>query len=311
MTQPVILLMGPTAAGKTAVAMELTQHLPVELINVDSALVYKGLDIGAARPTPEELRQAPHRLMGIREPWEPYSAAEFRRDALKEIKAIHAIGKIPLLVGGTMMYFRALVAGLATLPAADAALRQRLDAEAAEKGWPHLHARLAAVDAATAARLAPQDSQRIQRALEVFELTGKPLSIHHQEQQAQQETFPYPLFQFAVAPSQRSVLHERIALRLEQMFAQGMVAEVAKLKANPRLNGDEPAMRSVGYRQVWQYLDGAYDEATMKHKALVATRQLAKRQLTWLRSWPNVQWVDPTTEDAVGTIVEQLHGIVL
>lgn len=310
MAQPVILLMGPTAAGKTAVAMELVQRLPVELVNVDSALVYKGLNIGAARPSPEELAKAPHRLMATREPWEPYSAAEFRCDALTEIKAIHAIGKIPLLVGGTMMYFRALVEGLAVLPAADAQLRAQLEAEALEKGWPYLHARLAEVDAKTAARLAPQDSQRIQRALEVYTLTGKPLSVHHQEQQAQKESFPYPLYQFAVAPSNRQVLHERIALRLEQMFAQGMVAEVAALKANPKLSGQEPAMRSVGYRQVWQYLAGEYDEATMKHKALVATRQLAKRQLTWLRNWPSVHWVDPTTEDAVGTIVEQLRSCI-
>lgn len=307
MALPVVLLMGPTAAGKTAVAIELAQQLPVELINVDSALVYKGLDIGAARPTPEELAKAPHRLLGIREPWEPYSAAEFRRDALAEIKAIHAIGRIPLLVGGTMMYFRALVEGLAALPAADATLRAQLEAQAAEKGWPYLHARLAEVDAKTAARLAPQDSQRIQRALEVYELTGKPLSEHHAEQQAQKESFPYPLFQFAVAPSNRSLLHERIALRLEQMFAQGMVEEVAALKAHPKLTGGEPAMRSVGYRQVWQYLAGEYDGATMRHKALVATRQLAKRQLTWLRSWPEVHWLDPTTEDAVGIIVKQLH----
>jgi len=310
MTPAVMLLMGPTAAGKTAVAMELVQRLPVELINVDSALVYRGLDIGAARPTVDELQRAPHRLMGIRDPWEPYSAAEFRRDALAEIKAIHAIGKIPLLVGGTMMYFRALVEGLAILPAADAQLRAQLEAEAAQKGWPYLHAQLARVDAKTAARLAPQDSQRIQRALEVYLLTDKPLSVHHEEQQAQKESFPYPLYQFAVAPSSRSVLHERIALRLEQMFAQGMVAEVATLKANPLLKGNEPAMRSVGYRQVWQYLAGEYDEATMKHKALVATRQLAKRQLTWLRSWPDVHWVDPTTGDAVGTIVEQLQSCI-
>lgn len=311
MALPVVFLMGPTAAGKTAVAIELAQRLPVALINVDSALVYKGLDVGAARPTDDELARAPHQLMAIREPWEPYSAAEFRRDALAEIQAIHAIGKIPLLVGGTMMYFRALLEGLASLPAANAELRQQLEAEAAQKGWPHLHARLTTVDAVTAARLAPQDSQRIQRALEVYELTGKPLSVHHQEQQAQKESFPYPLYQFAVAPSNRAVLHERIALRLEQMLADGLVAEVMALKANPRLTGNEPAMRSVGYRQVWQYLDGEYDEETMRHKLLVATRQLAKRQLTWLRSWPDMHWIDPTSEDAVGIIVEQLQGCVV
>lgn len=307
MQQPVVLLMGPTAAGKTAVAIELAQRYPFELINVDSALVYRGLNIGAARPSEAELQLAPHRLLGIREPWETYSAAEFRRDALKEIEAIHAIGKIPLLVGGTMMYFRALVEGLASLPAADAVVRDRLAKEADDKGWPHLHARLAKVDPVTAARLAPNDSQRIQRALEVYELTGKPLSEHHKAQQAQRKSFPYPLYHFAVSPSQRRILHERIAQRLDDMFAQGFVAEVAALKADPRLTGKEPAMRSVGYRQVWQYLAGEYDEATMRHKALVATRQLAKRQITWLRSWPDLQWLDPTTEDAVGAIVEQLQ----
>ncbi|HLR16298.1 MAG TPA: tRNA (adenosine(37)-N6)-dimethylallyltransferase MiaA [Alcanivoracaceae bacterium] len=306
MSLPVILLMGPTAAGKTAVAIELAQRLPVVLVNVDSALVYEMLDIGAARPTAEELEKAPHRLMGIRKPWEPYSAAEFRADALREIKAIHAEGKIPLLVGGTMMYFRALIEGLAPLPAADPAVRETLERQAEEHGWPWLHAQLEKVDPVTAARLAPQDSQRIQRALEVYQLTGKPLSVHHAEQQQNKKSFPYPLIQFAIAPTDRAMLHERIALRLEQMFAQGLVEEVEQLRALPQLTGAEPSMRSVGYRQVWQYLAGEYDEATMKHKLLVATRQLAKRQLTWLRSWPDVHWYDPTKENVVEQIVEQL-----
>lgn len=301
---PVIFLMGPTAAGKTAVAIELAQRMPVELINVDSALVYRGLDIGAARPSTEELAKAPHRLMGIREPWQPYSAADFRQDALAEIKEIHAEGRIPLLVGGTMLYFRALREGLAKLPPADIELRERLEKQAQEQGWPALHTKLQEVDPATAARLAPQDSQRIQRALEVFHLTGKPLSVHHQEQQ--NDEFPYPLIQLALAPEERAVLHERIELRMEQMFAQGLLAEVQQLKSMPELTGDEPAMRSVGYRQVWQYLDGEYDEATMRHKLLVATRQLAKRQLTWLRGWQGIQWYDPLQADAVEKIVEQL-----
>lgn len=304
---PVVLLMGPTAAGKTAVAIELAQRLPVVLINVDSALVYRRLDIGAARPSAEELALAPHRLLGIREPWQAYSAAEFRRDALAAIQAAHGEGKLPVLVGGTMMYFRALVEGLAPMPAANEALRARLEAEAREFGWPALHARLAQVDAATAARLAPQDSQRIQRALEVYELTGKPLSQHHAEQQQQKKDFPYPLIQFAIAPRDRAVLHERIALRLDQMMAQGLVDEVRQLRALPELTGAEPAMRSVGYRQVWQYLAGEFDEATLRHKVLVATRQLAKRQLTWLRGWANVQWLDPTQENAADRIVEQLQ----
>lgn len=305
---PVVLLMGPTAAGKTAVAIELAQRLPVQLINVDSALVYEMLDIGAARPTAKELALAPHRLLGIRKPWQPYSAAEFRADALKEIEAAHAVHKIPLLVGGTMMYFRALIEGLAPMPAADNAVRQRLEEEAAAHGWPALHARLVEVDPAAAARLAPQDSQRIQRALEVYELTGKPLSQHHAEQQQNKKEFPYPLIQFAIAPTDRSVLHERIALRLEQMLAEGLVEEVRQLRTLPQLTGEEPSMRSVGYRQVWQYLAGEFDEAMMRHKLLVATRQLAKRQLTWLRSWPDVQWLDPGRESAVDRIVEQLQN---
>lgn len=305
---PVVLLMGPTAAGKTAVAIELAQRLPVQLINVDSALVYEMLDIGAARPTAKELALAPHRLLGIRKPWQPYSAAEFRADALKEIEAAHAVHKIPLLVGGTMMYFRALIEGLAPMPAADNAVRQRLEEEAAAHGWPALHARLVEVDPAAAARLAPQDSQRIQRALEVYELTGKPLSQHHAEQQQNKKEFPYPLIQFAIAPTDRNVLHERIALRLEQMLAEGLVEEVRQLRALPQLTGEEPSMRSVGYRQVWQYLAGEFDEAMMRHKLLVATRQLAKRQLTWLRSWPDVQWLDPGRESAVDRIVEQLQN---
>jgi len=304
---PVVLLMGPTAAGKTAVAIELAQQLPVQLINVDSALVYQRLHIGAARPSSEELALAPHRLLGIREPWQAYSAAEFRRDALAAIQIAHAEGKLPVLVGGTMMYFRALVEGLAPMPAANEALRTRLEAEAKQLGWPALHARLARIDAPTAARLGPQDSQRIQRALEVYELTGKPLSQHHAEQQRQKKDFPYPLIQFAIAPTDRAVLHERIALRLEQMLAQGLVEEVRQLRFLPQLTGTEPAMRSVGYRQVWQYLDGEFDEATMHHKVLVATRQLAKRQLTWLRSWPNLQWLDPTQGNVTDRIVEQLQ----
>src|SRR5699024_9950818 len=296
-----------TAAGKTAVAIELAQQLPVQLINVDSALVYQRLHISAARPSSEELALAPHRLLGIREPWQAYSAAEFRRDALAALRSAHAEGKLPVLVGGTMMYFRALVEGLAPMPAANEALRTRLEAEAKQLGWPALHARLARIDAPTAARLGPRDSQRIQRALEVYELTGKPLSQHHAEQQRQKKDFPYPLIQFAIAPTDRAVLHERIALRLEQMLAQGLVEEVRQLRFLPQLTGTEPAMRSVGYRQVWQYLDGEFDEATMHHKVLVATRQLAKRQLTWLRSWPNLQWLDPTQGNVTDRIVEQLQ----
>lgn len=304
---PVIFLMGPTAAGKTALAVELAQRFPVELVNVDSALVYRGLDIGAARPDAATLARAPHRLMGIREVTEPYSAADFRTDALAAIRASHAAGRVPLLVGGTMMYFRALVSGLADLPPADATLRARLEAEAAEQGWPALHERLAQVDAVTAARLAPNDSQRLQRALEVFELTGLPLSEHHRRQQeavtlldnglGEGADFPYTVHAFAVSPRQRAELHRRIALRLEQMFADGLVEEVRQFYQRGDLSRDLPAMRAVGYRQVWEYLAGDCDYATLQHKALVATRQLAKRQLTWLRSWPNVTWLYSDDED--------------
>ena len=292
---PVIFLMGPTCSGKTALAVELVQQLPLEIINVDSALVYRGLEIGAARPEPEVLAKAPHRLLGFRDPREPYSAADFRHDALREIKAVHEAGRVPLLVGGTMLYYRALLEGLAELPPADETLRAQLNNEAERLGWPALHAQLAAVDPVTAARLKPNDGQRLQRALEVYHLTGIPLSAHHQRQSeagADGPAFPYRTVQLAVAPTDRSELHRRIALRLEAMLAQGLVDEVAALRAQPGMHAGLPAMRSVGYRQVWAYLDGQYDYAQMVEKALAATRQLAKRQFTWLRGWAGLHWLD-------------------
>lgn len=292
--------MGPTSSGKTALAVELVQQLPLDIINVDSALVYRGLEIGAARPEPDVLARAPHRLLGFRDPREPYSAADFRQDALREIRAVHEAGRIPLLVGGTMLYYRALLDGLADLPAADETLRARLNEEAGRLGWPALHARLAALDPVTAARLKPNDGQRLQRALEVYELTGVPLSAHHRrhsEAAAGGPAFPYRVLQLAVAPTDRSELHRRIALRLELMLAQGLVAEVAALRAQPGMHAGLPAMRSVSYRQVWAYLDGEYEYSQMVEKALAATRQLAKRQYTWLRGWEGLHWLDSDAPD--------------
>lgn len=304
---PVVLLMGPTCSGKTDLAVALAQSWPIELINVDSALVYRGLDIGAARPDTETLAVAPHHLMGTRELTEPYSVADFRQDALNVIRGIHQRGRIPLLVGGTLLYFRALVGGLASLPAADPEIRAKLDEEARQQGWPALHARLAEIDPETAARLAPNDRQRLQRALEVYLLTGLPLSEHHRRHQSEQQLsdsgkgqnqdFAYTLTSMAVAPASRELLHARIARRFQQMLEAGLVDEVRQLQQRPELTPDLPALRTVGYRQVWRFLDGdiSYDE--MVHKATVATRQLAKRQFTWLRNWPDLHWLDTDSPD--------------
>lgn len=288
---PAILLMGPTASGKTKLAIELTERGPFDLISVDSGMVYRGMDIGTAKPDAATLQRAPHRLIDILDPAECYSAAQFRRDALREMAAITAAGRTPLLVGGTMLYFKVLLEGLAAMPDADPVLRAQLDAEAALKGWPALHARLADVDPVAAARLQPNDSQRLQRALEVYELTGKPLSQWHAEQ-TPAAALPYRLTRIALAPPERVVLHERIERRFDEMLAQGLVAEVAGLKARTDLHAGLPAMRAVGYAQVWAYLDGAYDAAEMRLRSIYATRQLAKRQHTWLRRFQVAQWHD-------------------
>lgn len=310
---PVIFLMGPTCSGKTALAVELVQRMPLEIINVDSALVYRGLEIGAAKPEPAVLAKAPHRLLGFRDPTEPYSAADFRADALREMADIHAAGRVPLLVGGTMLYFRALRDGLADMPPADEAVRVRLTEEAERLGWPALHARLAQVDPEAAARLKPNDRQRLQRALEVYELTGVPLSVHHARQApggaAGENAFPYTVMQLAIAPPDRAVLHARIEARLHDMLAQGLVEEVRALRAQPGLHAGLPAMRSVGYRQVWGYLDGDYDYDEMVRRAVVATRQLAKRQFTWLRGWPDLHWLDSDAPDLTGRALSLLESL--
>ncbi len=311
--KPVVFLMGPTCSGKTGAAVELVQRLPLEIINVDSALVYQGLEIGAARPEPEVLARAPHRLLGFLDPAEPYSAARFRADALREIAEIHAAGRVPLLVGGTMLYFKALQQGLADLPAADPAVRADIDAIAREHGWPEVHRLLAEVDPETAARLKPNDGQRLQRALEVYRITGEPLSTLHRRQQsvALSDTeggavppFPYTTNCFALAPGSRALLHERIASRFRAMLEQGLVAEVERLRQRADLHRELPAIKAVGYRQVWDYLDGRYGYEEMVERGIIATRQLAKRQFTWLRGWPGLQWFDSDAPD----LIEQLES---
>lgn len=281
-----IFLMGPTASGKTALAIELAQRFPVELISVDSALVFRGMDIGTAKPSAAELAAAPHHLIDIIDPTDVYSAAQFRADALRLMDEITARGRVPLLVGGTMLYFNALQHGLHDLPRADAQVRQVLEAEAAELGWPALHAELARVDPPTAARLSPNDSQRIGRALEIFRISQRPMSAWLAEQT--NEALPYDLLKLALLPADRAVLHARIALRFEQMLTQGFVDEVAGLRARYPLQPDLPSMRCVGYRQAWQYLDGEIDLSTLRDTGIYATRQLAKRQITWLRGMADV-----------------------
>ncbi len=288
---PAILLMGPTAAGKTDLAIALHERLGVELISVDSAMVYRGMDIGSAKPSAEELARAPHRLIDIRDPAEPYSAADFREDALREMREISAAGRVPLLVGGTMMYLKQLLHGVANLPSADPVVRAGLEAELESRGLAALHAELGRVDPASAARIHPNDPQRLLRALEVFRLSGRPLSELWAEQRP--ETFPWRTLSIGLAPADRAVLHERIAARFRAMLAEGLVEEVAALRARGDLDASLPAMKSVGYRQVWEYLDGDVDRAGLEQRGIVATRQLAKRQLTWMRGWEALHWVDP------------------
>jgi tRNA dimethylallyltransferase len=287
---PAIFLMGPTASGKTDVALRLAEAFPLEIISVDSAVVYRGLDIGTAKPGPDERARARHHLIDIVDPEEPYSAGRFRADALAAMDAIRSRGRVPLLAGGTMLYYRALAEGIGPMPPADAEVRAALDREAADRGLAALHAELRAVDPDAANRIHPNDPQRVQRALEVHRITGRPISAFHGEQSV--EPLADRILQLAVAPRDRDRLHARIADRFDAMLAAGLMDEVAGLRERPALHADLPSMRAVGYRQVWQYLDGELDARGMRERGIIATRQLAKRQLTWLRGMRDVHWFD-------------------
>jgi tRNA dimethylallyltransferase len=279
-------LLGPTASGKSAIAMELAARFPLEIVSVDSGQVYRGMDIGTAKPGAAERARVPHHLIDIVGPTESYSAGRFRADAIRAVQDILARGRIPLLVGGTMLYYRALALGFDVLPVAEPGLRAQLDARAARHGWPALHADLARVDPATAARLAPNDAQRIQRALEVWELSGRPLS---ELQKGARNELPFALRAFALIPQDRAELHRRIGARFERMLKDGLLEELRALRRKYALHAGLPSMRCVGYRQAWACLEGDYGEAELREKGIAATRQLAKRQLTWLRSLPGLE----------------------
>ncbi len=304
MTLAPLCIAGPTASGKTAAALAVAQHLDVEIISVDSALVYRGMDIGTAKPSAAELAAVPHHLIDIRDPLHAYSAAMFVGDATRLIADIQARGRRPLLVGGTMLYFKALFDGLDDMPAADPGVRARIAADALQRGWPALHAALAEVDPVTAARLAPNDSQRIQRALEVWHTTGQPLSSFHQRDRTAAGTGPVlPDALISLEPHDRSWLHERIAQRFDAMLAAGFVEEVRQLRARGDLNADLPSMRCVGYRQAWESLDGLYPMAALRERGIAATRQLAKRQITWLRSMPQRRVVHCDASHALAQVL--------
>jgi tRNA dimethylallyltransferase len=305
-----VAIMGPTASGKTAAALAIAREIPSEIISVDSALVYREMDIGTAKPTAEELASVPHHLIDIIDPTGSYSVAQFRDDTIRLVAEISARGKLPLLVGGTMMYFKGLTDGLDDLPTADAELRVRIEQEAARIGWPAMHDKLRALDPATANRLAPNDAQRINRALEIIELSGKPMS----ELLAKREKteLPFDLLSFALEPSDRAVLHARIATRFDQMLGtrddEGIVAEVARLRARGDLNPTLPSMRCVGYRQAWDYLDGRISRAELRETGIIATRQLAKRQLTWLRAMPARVVIDCLAPGVAGIMLDSLSN---
>ncbi|AOI91307.1 tRNA (adenosine(37)-N6)-dimethylallyltransferase MiaA [Burkholderia pseudomultivorans] len=304
-------LLGPTASGKTAAALALAAHHPIEIVSVDSALVYRDMDIGTAKPTRDERASVPHHLIDIIDPADAYSAADFRADALRAIGEIVARGRTPLLAGGTMLYYKALTQGLNDLPSADPAVRAELDAEAARDGWPALHARLAQVDPATAARLAPNDSQRIQRALEIFMLSGQPMSaLLAAPPRADDPAAAYRFVPVALEPSDRAVLHARIARRFDAMLDAGFIDEVERLRRREDLHPGLPSMRCVGYRQAWEFLDGETDYRTMRDKGIFATRQLCKRQITWLRSMPERIVVDCVAEDSTERAVDALERVL-
>ncbi|XQW84849.1 tRNA (adenosine(37)-N6)-dimethylallyltransferase MiaA [Thalassotalea piscium] len=297
---PVVCIMGPTASGKTALAMALHDSIESDIISVDSALVYRDMDIGTAKPTLEELAQYPHRLINIKDASESYSAAEFCKDALKEIAEIRANNRVPILVGGTMMYFKSLIDGISPLPEADAETRAEIEKEALTKGWEYLHQQLLSVDPESGNRIHQNDPQRITRALEVYRLSGKTMT---ELTKVKGPRLSGNVLQFAIAPKERSDLHARIALRFEQMISQDFEQEVDKLRMRGDLHQDLPSIRCVGYRQMWQYLEGDYDHKEMVFKGICATRQLAKRQLTWLRNWPELHWLDMENENNLQQIM--------
>jgi len=314
---PAIFLMGPTAAGKTDLAIELTKVLPCELISVDSALVYRGMDIGTAKPSKALLDTYPHRLIDILDPSQSYSAADFRADALHAMAEITARGKIPLLVGGTMLYFKALLEGLADMPAADAEIRAQIEAQAASQGWQALHDELASIDPVSAARIHPNDPQRLVRALEVFRVSGVSMTAHREQQSAQsaqasasgRHQLPYTVANLAIAPTDRKVLHDRIAVRFRQMLDEGFVEEVVALRSRGDLHSNLPSIRAVGYRQVWDHLDGKLTRDEMQERGIIATRQLAKRQFTWLRSWQDLHWLDSLACDNLPRALKYLGSV--
>lgn len=302
---PVICLMGPTASGKTALAMALCDALPCDIVSVDSALIYRDMDIGTAKPTKAELQQYPHRLINLRDASESYSAADFCRDALLQISEIRANNRIPLLVGGTMMYFKSLIEGISPLPTANAEIRQKIENEANELGWQAMHDKLAEIDPVSALRIHPNDPQRLTRALEVHRLTGNTLTQLTQKKGAK---LAGNILQLAITPKERSTLHDRIAQRYQQMIDLGFEQEVLKLKSRADLHHDLPSIRCVGYRQMWQYLDGDYDHKEMIFRGVCATRQLAKRQLTWLRSWSDLHWLTTDDKDNLAQVLSLLKA---
>lgn len=295
-----IFLMGPTASGKTDLAIELCQRYPCEIISVDSALIYKGMDIGTAKPTKEEQVLAPHRLIDILDPAQSYSVAEFRSDALKEMAAIRDNGNIPLLVGGTMMYYKALMDGLSPLPPSDPSIRKQIEQQVEQSSWQALHDELSQIDPVSAKRIHPNDPQRLLRAIEVYRLSGKSMT---ELMATKSDPIPYSVKKFTICPQDRGILHERIAQRFRMMVDKGFQQEVEALKARGDLHLDMPSIRCVGYRQMWHYLDGKFDHDEMIFRGIVATRQLAKRQLTWLRGWENLHWLDTFAKDNLTKLV--------
>jgi len=298
---PALFLMGPTASGKTDLAIELCENLPCEIISVDSALIYRGMDIGTAKPSAVELKKTPHKLINILDPAQSYSVAEFRKDALLAMQDITARGKVPLLVGGTMMYYKALIDGLSPLPESDQDVRRAIETQAEDSGWDVLHQQLEQIDPTSAKRIHPNDPQRLIRALEVYLLTNRSMT---DLMATRSDPIPYNIKQFCIAPDDRKVLHERIAQRFGMMVDNGFQAEVEKLRARGDLHLNLPSIRCVGYRQMWQYLDNDYDFNEMCEKSIAATRQLAKRQLTWLRGWENIHTLDTFSSNNLSKVIK-------